>query len=302
MVVRYDGTAFAGWQTQPNARTVQPVVEAAVQAITREPRVRANCSGRTDAGVHAVGQVVNFYTATKLPCDVLVKAVNSQLPADVSVRFCDEVPQAFCANKDAVGKTYRYVIYDGRPPDPFLRHFASHNRKRLDEAAMAEAAEALVGRHDFRSFETEWPNRLSSVRTITRLDVRRHGEYVMLDVSADGFLYNMVRAIAGTLMQVGRGAWPTERVGEVLRARDRRLAGPTAPPEGLFLLRVEYPAPWALPADEPAWFFPTGERGVSPLLQPTGNRSNRGLTPPARQDESFACPRSPTRPNSRSRR
>ncbi len=249
LVLRYDGTDFQGWQTQPGFRTVQETLEAAIAAVTRDERVRANPSGRTDAGVHALGQVVNFYSATRLGCDVLVKAINAHLPPDVCVRTCDEVPQAFCANKDAVRKTYRYVIYDGRPHDPFSRRYACHSRRRLDAAAMLRASRCLLGRHDFRSFETEWPNRLSSIRTITRLDVVRSGEFIRLDVEADGFLYNMVRAIAGTLMQVGRGYWPAGKVAEVLAARDRRAAGPTAPPQGLFLLRVTYPERLRLPPD-----------------------------------------------------
>ena len=253
-VLRYDGTDFAGWQTQPGRRTVQEAFEQAVAAITREPRVRANASGRTDAGVHAVGQVANLYSATTLPCDVLAKAVNAKLPGDVCVRRCDEVPQAFCANKDAVRKTYRYLIYDGRPHDPFPRRFATHSRRPLDAAAMFAASRCLLGRHDFRCFETDWPNRLSSVRTITALDVARRGEYVWVDVEADGFLYNMVRAIAGTLTQVGRGHWPAAKVAEVLAAGDRRQAGPTASPEGLCLLRVTYPGRLALP-DDPAPLF-----------------------------------------------
>jgi tRNA pseudouridine38-40 synthase len=254
MMLRYDGTEFQGWQTQPGYRTVQETLENAIAAVTR-CRVRANASGRTDAGVHALGQVVNFYSGTRLTCGTLVKAVNANLPADVCVRLCDEVPQAFCANKDAARKTYRYVIYDGRPHDPFSRRYACHSRQPLDADRMLAASRCLVGRHDFRSFETEWPNRLSSVRTVSRLDVTRSGEFIRLEITADGFLYNMVRAIAGTLMQVGRGAWPEGRVREVLEAGDRRLAGPTAPPEGLFLLRVTYPGPLALPVEDARGFF-----------------------------------------------
>jgi tRNA pseudouridine38-40 synthase len=151
-----------------------------------------------------------------------------------------EVPQSFCANKDAVRKMYRYVIHDGRLPDPFLRKYAWFVRHPLDVAAMHRASRCLVGRHDFRCFETEWPNRLTSVRTITHLSVNRLGEYIWIDVEANGFLYNMVRAIAGSLVQVGRGLWPESRIEEVLQAMDRRLAGPTAPPHGLFLMRVTY--------------------------------------------------------------
>ncbi len=241
LTIRYDGTDFVGWQTQPGRRTVQETLERAVVAITREPRVRLNASGRTDSGVHAVAQVANFYSATKLPCDVLLKAINAKLPEDVSVSECGEAAQGFCANKDAVRKLYRYVIGDSRRPDPFLRNYAWLTKLPLDAAAMTEAATALVGRHDFRSFETDWPNRLTSVRTVTRLAVSRFGEYLWIDVEADGFLYNMVRAIAGTLYQVGRGYWPPAKVAEILAAKDRSVGGPTAPPEGLFLMRVVYP-------------------------------------------------------------
>ena len=151
------------------------------------------------------------------------------------------MPQAFDANHDAVRKLYRYVIHDGPVPSPFLRRYVCHSRHPLDAAAMDRAAEPLKGRHDFRCFETEWPNRATSVRTITHLAVSRAGEQLWLDVEADGFLYNMVRAIAGTLMNVGRGYWPADRVATILTAQDRRAAGPTAPPHGLFLMRVDYP-------------------------------------------------------------
>ena len=240
LTIRYDGTDFSGWQTQPGKRTVQETIENAIREITREERVRVNCSGRTDAGVHAVGQVANAYTASKLPSDVLLKAINAKLPEDVSVSELTEAPQSFCANKDAVRKMYRYVIQDGRILDPFLRKYAWFVQQHLDAAAMARAGECLIGRHDFRCFETEWPNRLTSVRTVTHLGVNRFGECIWIDVEANGFLYNMVRAIAGSLVQVGRGFWPETQIADVLHALDRRLAGPTAPPEGLFLMRVTY--------------------------------------------------------------
>jgi len=240
LTIRYDGTEFFGWQTQPGRRTVQETIEKAVAEITQEERVRLNCSGRTDSGVHAVGQVANVYSATALSCEVLLKAINAKLPDDVSVREVCEMPQSFCANKDAVRKLYRYVIQDGRLHDPFMRRYSWFVRQNLDAEAMSRASRCLLGRHDFRCFETEWPNRLTSVRTITGLRVSRFGEFLWIDVEADGFLYNMVRAIAGTLVQVGRGFWPEQQVEDVLKAMDRRLAGPTAPPEGLFLMRVTY--------------------------------------------------------------
>jgi tRNA pseudouridine38-40 synthase len=240
LTLSYDGTDFNGWQTQPGYRTVQETLEQAIAALTQEKRIRLNASGRTDAGVHAVGQVANFYSTTSYPPEVLVRAINARLPADVVVRTAEDVAEAFDANYDALRKLYRYVIHDGSVPDVFLRRYSCHSRHRLDVDPMRQAAQCLAGRHDFRCFETEWPNRLSSVRTITHLGLSRMGDWIWLDVEADGFLYNMVRAIAGTLMNVGRGFWPPGQVAEILEAGDRKQAGPTAPASGLFLMRVTY--------------------------------------------------------------
>jgi tRNA pseudouridine38-40 synthase len=240
LTVSYDGTDFFGWQTQPDRRTVQETLETAIAALTGEEWVRVNASGRTDTGVHAVGQVANFRTGAKYPPDVLLRAVNARLPPDVILTAAEEVPASFDANRDARRKLYRYVLHDGPVPDVFLRRYACRVRHRLDAAAMGRAAACLRGRHDFRCFETAWPNRRTSVRTVTHLAVSRFGDWVWLDVEADGFLYNMVRAIAGTLINVGRGFWPASRVAEVLASGDRNLAGPTAPAQGLFLVRVTY--------------------------------------------------------------
>jgi tRNA pseudouridine38-40 synthase len=184
--------------------------------------------------------VANFYSTTQHPPEVLVRAINAHLPPDVVVLEAVDMPQSFDANRDAKRKLYRYVIHDGPVPNPFLRRYAHHSRHKLDAAAMRRAAEPLKGRHDFHSFETDWPNRMSSVRTITHLSVNRAGDWIWIDVEADGFLYNMVRAIAGTLINVGRGYWPETQVAEILRAEDRTRAGPTAPAQGLFLMRVTY--------------------------------------------------------------
>jgi tRNA pseudouridine38-40 synthase len=240
LTLSYDGTDFNGWQTQPDFRTVQETLEKAIEAVTGK-KAYANASGRTDAGVHAVGQVVNFYSDTRLAPDVLVRALNAHLPDDVAVRDCCDAIQSFDANKDALRKLYRYIIQDSRLRSPFMHRYAAMSRHSLDATAMARASRCLLGRHDFHSFETEWPNRLTSIRTITQLSVSRVGEYIWIDVEADGFLYNMVRAIAGTLMNIGRGYWPEEKVAEILNAEDRTEAGPTAPAQGLFLMRVTYP-------------------------------------------------------------
>jgi tRNA pseudouridine38-40 synthase len=239
LTLSYDGTDFSGWQTQPGFRTVQETLEAAIVSVTGES-VHVNASGRTDTGVHAIGQVVNFYSNTRHPPEVLVRAFNAHLPPDVVVSDAADVAQAFDANRDAKRKLYRYVIHDGPVPNLFLRRYYYQSPHRLDANAMSQAAAPLRGRHDFHSFETDWPNRMSSVRTISHLAVNRLADWIWLDAEADGFLYNMVRAIAGTLINVGRGYWPVSQVAEILQAEDRRAAGPTAPAQGLFLMRVTY--------------------------------------------------------------
>jgi tRNA pseudouridine38-40 synthase len=214
LTLSYDGSDFSGWQTQPRFRTVQETVEAAIHALTGE-RVNANASGRTDTGVHAVGQVANFYTQSQHSTEVLVRALNAHLPDDVVVRQAADMPEAFDANRDARRKLYRYVIHDGPVPDPFLRHYCHQSRHPLDAAVMSAAAKP-------------------------HLSLNRVGEWIWIDVEADGFLYNMVRAIAGTLIDVGRGYRSASQIAEILEAEDRRQAGPTAPAQGLFLMRVTY--------------------------------------------------------------
>lgn len=240
LTVSYDGTEFFGWQTQPNRRTVQETLESAIGALTGEEQVRVNASGRTDTGVHALGQIVNFYSVSTHSSEVIQRAVNAHLPEDVVILEAEEASIDFDANRSAKRKLYRYVIHNGPIPNLFLRKYSHHCRTPLDVDVMSRAAQALKGQHDFRSFESEWPNRATSVRTITHLSLNRFGEWIWMDIEADGFLYNMVRSIAGTLMNVGRGYWPEQQVAEILHAQDRRLAGPTAPACGLFLVRVSY--------------------------------------------------------------
>jgi tRNA pseudouridine38-40 synthase len=239
LTLSYDGTDFYGWQTQPGFRTVQETLGKAYHKVTGE-RVRIIVSGRTDAGVHAVAQVVNFHTQSQHPAHVLLRAVNANLPEDVHVHDVADMPQAFDANLDAQKKLYRYVIQHGSHVNLFMRRYCCYCRTRLDSEAMRRAAEPLVGWHDFSSFETAGAPRMSSRRTITHLSLSRAADFIWLDVEADGFLYNMVRAIAGTLINVGRGFWPPDGVVGILEACDRRQAGPTAPPQGLFLMRVTY--------------------------------------------------------------
>jgi tRNA pseudouridine38-40 synthase len=244
LTLAYDGSEFFGWQRQRGSRTVQETLETVIEKVTgRRPSVLA--SGRTDAGVHALGQVASFETESRLSVEVLRRALNAELPRSVAVLEAVEVPAGFHATHHVVRKRYRYVIRDGVIRDVFRRQYCWHfTHGRLDAAAMQRAAAPLVGKHDFSSFETAGAARKTSVRTVFELRIEQGrgeaGDFVTIEIEADGFLYNMVRAIVGTLVEVGRGAQPETWPGEVLRAVDRRLAGRTAPPQGLFLVRAEY--------------------------------------------------------------
>ncbi len=241
MTLSYDGTAYGGWQVQVNANTIQAEVERALQIVAGQP-IRAVASGRTDAGVHAIGQVVSFACDTVLEDDVLRRALDANLPKDIVAIDVREVPEGFHAIRDTVRKRYRYVIQDGPLRDVFAQRYAWYFPHRLDDRAMGQAARLLIGRHDFASFETSGSRRVNSVRTVYDLSVHRqsgdHLERVVIEVEADGFLYNMVRNIVGTLVEVGRGKRPVGWVSDVLKAQDRKVAGMTAPPQGLFMLRV----------------------------------------------------------------
>jgi tRNA pseudouridine38-40 synthase len=241
LIISYDGTDFFGWQRQKEHRSVQQTLEEILERLSGGERVVCYASGRTDTGVHAVGQVVHFHSKMTMPTDKLFLALNGLLPKDIVVKSVERVPDEFHASFSAKRKLYRYVINDARAPDVFLRRYAWHYPySRLNDVAMNQAAQYLLGEHDFRCFETNWPNRKTSVRTITYINVCRADQLLWVDVEANGFLYNMVRAITGTLVQVGRGYWTPEYVKEIVELGKRAEAGPTAPPEGLFLMRVTY--------------------------------------------------------------
>jgi tRNA pseudouridine38-40 synthase len=262
LTVSYDGRAYAGWQIQPDKPTVQGTFQATWLQLTQE-QVSVTAAGRTDAGVHALGQVIGVSTRTRLTNDDLYRGLNALLPDDIAVVAVEDVPERFHATYDAVGKTYRYQIHNGRAPSVFDRHYTWHYPHPLNVAEMHEAGQALVGRHDFSSFETAGSERPDSIRTIHELIVARdvaaaesfrdsknavsgsrfYGNSphrITIEVSGDGFLYNMVRTIVGTLVEVGVGKRGIEWSAEVLAARDRRAAGQTAPPHGLFLVSVDY--------------------------------------------------------------
>jgi tRNA pseudouridine38-40 synthase len=273
LTVAYDGGGYAGWQIQPEEPTVQGALQAAWREITQED-ARLTAAGRTDAGVHALGQVVGLSTDSRLSNSELQRGLNAVLPEDVAVLAVEDAREGFHATHDAQGKRYRYRIHNGRTPDVFERRYSWHYPQPLDAERMHRAGQALVGRHDFASFESAGSERPDTVRTITELSVVREGgvieggdcwegeapaepstslasrlsgsfalpndDLITIDVSGDGFLYNMVRAIVGTLVEVGKGARDATWPAEVLAARDRRQAGQTVPPHGLFLVNVQY--------------------------------------------------------------
>ena len=243
LTLAYDGTDFCGWQVQPNQRSVQGVLQEILQQITGE-NVHAIGSGRTDSGVHALGQVVGLSTNSELSPKVLMRALNAELPPDISVQSVEPAAEGFHAIRDARRKHYRYQIDDGRVPEVFERRYLWQVYQELDVGAMQRSARALVGTHDFCSFESKGAEREDSIRTVYELHIRR-GEAdqrhrITIDVHGNGFLYNMVRAIVGTLYEVGRHNQPETWPANVLSARNREDAGMTAPAQGLFLVSVEY--------------------------------------------------------------
>ena len=243
LTLAYVGTNFAGWQSQVAQRTVQVVLQQTLAKITRQKDVHAIASGRTDAGVHALGQVVSVVLDRERPAETLQRALASELPRDLVVIDAEEAPPDFHAITSATGKQYQYRIHDGRVADVFRRQYTWHCFTQLDDAAMHCAAQALAGRHDFSSFEATGSPRRSSVRTISHISVSRdtdHEHLIYIDVSADGFLYKMVRTIVGSLVEVGRGTQDESWIGQILAQQDRNAAGPTSPSQGLFLVKVDY--------------------------------------------------------------
>ena len=241
LVLEYDGTAYHGWQSQKNASAVQDLLRDRLKVLLKED-VSVAGAGRTDAGVHARGQVAAFSTASARPCDRMLAGLNGLLPRDVRVRSCEEAPEAFDPRRDPLSKTYRYTWLDGAAHPPFWRRYSWHARQRLDDAAMAEAAAHLVGEHDFTSFRAAGCSAKTPVRRILKAAVARKGERVTLEIQGTAFLHQMVRIIAGTLHDVGCGRRAAASVALLLQARDRKLAGKTAPAEGLVLWNVEYGA------------------------------------------------------------
>ncbi len=239
LTLRYDGTRFHGWQVQPNGITVQQVLQDAVERVTG---VRAGITGcsRTDAGVHAAMFCCALDTDSPLRGDKLCAALNAHLPPDVAVYRCDEAAAGFHPRYDARGKRYVYHIWNGMARNPFWQAYSLHRRGPLDAARLDAAAGDFVGTHDFAAFQAAGSSVTDTVRTVRLARVDRDGEMVRFTVEADGFLYNMVRIMAGTLLDMAAGRIPWDAIPAILAGRDRAAAGATAPPQGLCLERVYY--------------------------------------------------------------
>ncbi len=240
LIMAYDGSSYYGFQVQKQGPTIQEVLEKALRELTGE-RIRVTPAGRTDAGVHALGQVVNFRTESSIPPERFAPALNTCLPRDIRIKLSREVPDDFHARYDAIGKVYTYRIYQGPYPSPFLRNYAHFVPKPLDWGKILEAAAILQGRYDFKSFQAAGSKVKDTVRTLNRVELARRGPLYQLTFVGDGFLYHQVRNMVGTLLEVGAGRLQPDDVEGILKARRRECAGPTAPAAGLFLSRVLYP-------------------------------------------------------------
>jgi tRNA pseudouridine38-40 synthase len=255
--IEYAGTAYAGWQRQTSAPSVQAEVERALSIVADHP-IEVVCAGRTDAGVHALGQVVHFDTAAQRPLRGWLFGTNTHLPQDIALRWIVPVADDFSARFSAVARTYRYLILNAPTRAPLLRDRACLWHAPLEAGAMHEALQALVGRHDFSAFRAAECQSHSAVRLLERIEVRRDGDFVILEVTANAFLHHMVRNIAGSALAVGEGARPPGWLAELLAGRDRSRAGMTAPGGGLYFLDVRYPPAAGIP--------PSARAGLSAMI------------------------------------
>ena len=239
LTVAYDGTKYCGWQIQPNGITVEEVLNRKLSGMTGEEIVVIGAS-RTDSGVHARGNVAVFDTESPIPAERMAYALNRRLPEDIVIVKSEEVPLDWHPRYCDCEKTYEYHIWNSEVPDPTKRHTTYHVSYKLDIEKMRQAAQYLIGEHDFVSFCSIHRNVKTTVRTIYQLDIEKHREDLTIRIRGNGFLYNMVRIIVGTLLRVGRGYYTPEQVKEILEAKNREAAGVTAPPQGLMLMEINY--------------------------------------------------------------
>ncbi len=240
ITIEYDGKDFKGWQKQPNKLNIQGEIERAIEIITGGEKVELIGSGRTDAGVNALGQVANFKIESQMPIEKIPYALNSQLKQSIRIVKAEEVDERFHSRYSCKKKTYNYVINNSEQGTAIYRNMQYHFPIKLDDKKMAEAVKYLIGEHDFKSFKASGTSSKSSVRTIYDASVVRNGDLITIELTGNGFLYNMIRIIAGTLLEVGQGKIEPEEVKNILESQDRSKAGKTLPPNGLTLVRVIY--------------------------------------------------------------
>ena len=248
-IVEYDGTEFAGWQSQEHAASIQDAVQAAIAYVAGHPIV-AICAGRTDTGVHATGQVIHFDTHAVRTPRAWVLGANTKLSPAVALQWAGEVTFGFHARHTAIRRIYRYCILNRSARSALHRTRSAWIHRPLDAAAMHAAAQALIGEHDFSAFRSVECQSKTTVRRVERIEVRRRGDYLWLEITANAYLHHMVRNIVGTLLVVQREADPAAAMARVLAQGDRRFAGATAPAAGLYLWRVEYPPVYGIPAPD----------------------------------------------------
>lgn len=239
LIISYDGTNYCGWQIQINGITIEEIINRELSSLLGE-EIAVIGASRTDSGVHAMGNVAVFDTETKIPAEKISFALNQRLPDDIRIQKSEEVPEDFHPRYCDSTKTYEYKILNRRFPDPMLRLYTHFVYMPLDVELMRKAAEYLVGEHDFASFCSAGSQVKTTVRTVYTLDIKEENDVISIRISGNGFLYNMVRIIVGTLMKVGLGVYPPEHVKEILEAKDRYAAGPKAPARGLTLIGIEY--------------------------------------------------------------
>ena len=252
--VSYDGSAYHGWQRQDGVASVQETLERALSSVA-DHDVTIVCAGRTDAGVHATGQVVHFNTDASRSIHSWIFGANSNLPHDVNVLWAKSVDSGFHARFSALGRCYRYIIYNDKIRPALLHHAIGWQYRELDELQMQKAANFLLGQHDFSSFRGAECQAHSPIRTVDTLNIIRKNKMIILDIKADGFLHHMVRNIVGVLMLIGSGLKPVQWIQEVLEAKDRQVAGMTASPYGLYLVKVYYPDEYGFPQMPGGPFF-----------------------------------------------
>ncbi len=243
LTISYDGTGYSGWQVQGEKRTIQSLIQQALQTFLRHP-LDLTGSGRTDAGVHAKGQTAHFDTLVPYDPKKWLLSINALLPPDIRILAIEPVAASFHARYSAQGKIYHYHLHLNPVADPFSRFYSYQILRPIDLSLLKKGAERLLGTHDFSSFANQKETNCAAydaVRTLYRLDVIEQKNGVRLEFEGNGFLYKMVRNIAGTLLEVGYGKIPPERIAQILESKDRKQAGPAAPPQGLFLMEVIYP-------------------------------------------------------------